>query len=106
MADRSEEALFAMLNQRVEGLARFSTRHPLVTDTTLAALAAAVSVAGLLRQGRIKPAMLAFCAALCAPLLLRHRSVRLCFAGVAVAALAQWTISGPQLADVAVLIAL
>jgi signal transduction histidine kinase len=106
MADRSEEALFAMLNQRAESLARFSTRHPLVTDASLAALAAAVSVAGLLRQGRITPAMLAFCAALCTPLLLRHRSVRLCFAGVAVAALAQWTISGPQLADVAVLIAL
>lgn len=95
-----------MLDQRVERLARFSGRHPLVTDTTLALFAAAVSLAGLVRQGRVSPAMLAFCAALCLPLLLRHASVRLCFAGVALAALAQLIVSGPQLADVAVLIAL
>jgi signal transduction histidine kinase len=106
MPDHVEEPLFTSLNQRAEGLARFSARHPLLTDASLALLAATISTIGLLRQSRVTPAMLAFCAALCLPLLLRHRSVRLCFAGVALAALAQWIISGPQLADVTVLIAL
>jgi signal transduction histidine kinase len=106
MGDRSEEPLFTSLNQRVERLARFSADHPRLTDAALALLAAAVSVVGLIRQGRVTPAMLGFCAALCLPLLLRHHSVRLSFAGVALAALAQWLISGPQLADVTVLIAL
>ncbi len=72
----------------------------------LASAVAATSVIGLAIQGRITPAMLALCAALCAPLLLRHRSVRACFAGVGLAALLQWFVSGPQLADGAVLIAL
>jgi signal transduction histidine kinase len=106
MAERSDELPFTWLNQRIERLSRFSARHALLTDAALALGAAALSVIGLVRQGRVTPAMLAFCVALCAPLLLRHRSVRLCFAAVALAGLLQWLISGPQLADVSVLIAL
>ncbi len=106
MPDRSDELFFTSLNQRVERLARFSARHAALTDAGLAVVVAATSVIGLGVQGRITPAMLALCAALCAPLLLRHRSVRACFAGVGLAALLQWFVSGPQLADAAVLIAL
>src|ERR1700691_3887024 len=106
MPERSEELLFTSLNQRVERLARFSGRHPALTDAVLASAVAATSVIGLAIQGRITPVMLALCAALCAPLLLRHRSVRACFAGVGMVALLQWFVSGPQLADGAVLIAL
>jgi signal transduction histidine kinase len=106
MAERSDELPFTWLNQRIERLSRFSARHALLTDAALALGAAALSVIGLVRQGRVTPAMLAFCVALCAPLLLRHRSVRLCFGAVALAGLLQWLISGPQLADVSVLIAL
>lgn len=106
MPERSEELLFTSLNQRVERLARFSARHAALTDAVLASAVAATSVTGLAIQGRITPAMLAICAALCAPLLLRHRSVRTCFAGVGLAALLQWFVSGPQLADGAVLVAL
>ena len=47
-----------------------------------------------------------FCAALCAPLLLRRVSPFLCFAVVALVAFAQWLLAAPQLADAAVLIAL
>jgi hypothetical protein len=85
MPDRAEEPLFTSLNQHVERAARFSASHPLLTDAALALVAAAGSTTGLIRQGRVTPAMLGFCAALCLPLLLRHRSVRLCFAAVAVA---------------------
>jgi signal transduction histidine kinase len=106
MAQRSDELPFTWLNQRVERLTGFSARHPLLTDSLLATGSAAVSVVGLISQGRVTPAMLAFCAALCAPLLLRHRSVRLCFGAIALAGLLQWCLSGPQLADVSVLIAL
>src|ERR1700722_15503536 len=106
MTDSSDELPFAWLNQRVERLTSFSARHGLLTDVVLASGAATLSVIGLILQGRVTPAMLAFCVALCAPLLLRHRSVRLCFAAIALAGLLQWLISGPQLADVSVLIAL
>jgi signal transduction histidine kinase len=106
MSDRSDELLFAWLNQRVERLTTFSARHRPLTDLVLALFAAALSIAGLMAQHRISPQLLVFCAALTAPLLLRHRSPALCFAGVALAAFLQWLLSGPQLADVSVLIAL
>lgn len=106
MADHSEELLFTGLNQRIERVARFSASHPLLTDALLASAIAAASIVGLAVQGRVTPAMLGFCAALCLPLLLRHRDPRLAFGGVALAALAQWAFSGPQLADAAVLVAL
>ncbi len=106
VADFSDEPLFTWLNQRVERISRLSARHPLLVDGTLATCAATASVIGLAIQHRVTPAMLAFCAALCAPLLLRHRAPRATYAAVALVALLQWFLSGPQLADVAVLIAL
>jgi signal transduction histidine kinase len=106
MAEHSDERLFRWLNQRVERVSRLTTRHPLLTGALIAAATAAASVIGLAIQHRITPAMLAFCAAFCLPLLFGHRAPRLVYACVAAAALLQWLISGPQLADVAVLIAL
>jgi signal transduction histidine kinase len=106
MSDRSDELLFTWLNQRVERLTAMSARHRLLTDLVLALLAAAASVAGLAVQHRVSPQLLVFCAALTLPLLIRHRSPAICFAGVALAAFLQWLLSGPQLADVSVLIAL
>ncbi len=106
MGDRSDELLFTWLNQRVERLTSLSARHRLLTDMVLAAGTAATSIVGLAIQHRITPAMLAFCAALCLPLLLRHRHPRLSFLCIALVLLLQWLISGPQLADAALLIAL
>jgi signal transduction histidine kinase len=106
MAKHSDERLFSWLNQRAELVSRLTTRHPLLTGAVVATATAAASVIGLAIQNRITPAMLGFCAALCLPLVLGHRAPRLCFAVVALVALLQWFISGPQLADVAVLIAL
>jgi signal transduction histidine kinase len=105
MSDRSDELLFTWLNQRVERLTTFSARHRLLTDVVLALFAAALSIVGLMVQKRVTAQLLGFCAALTAPLLLRHRSPALCFAGVSLAALLQWLLSGPQLADVSILIA-
>jgi signal transduction histidine kinase len=106
MAEHSDELLFTWLNQRVERAARLMARHPLLVDSGLAAGTAGASVVGLAIQGRITPAMLGFCAALCLPLLLRHWAPRMSYACITVVALLQWLISGPQLADVTVLIAL
>jgi signal transduction histidine kinase len=106
MAEHSDDLLFTWLNQRVERAGRLMARHPLLVDSGLALGTAGASVIGLVIQGRITPAMLGFCAALCLPLLLRHRAPRLSYACIALVALLQWLISGPQLADVAVLIAL
>jgi signal transduction histidine kinase len=106
MNDRSDELLFTWLNQRAERLTAFSARHRLFTDLVLALLAAALSVAGLTAQHRVTPVLLAFCAALTLPLLVRHLSPPVCFAAVALVAFLQLLLSGPQLADVSVLIAL
>ena len=106
MAEHSDELLFRWLNQRIDWAGRQSARHPLLIDALLASGTVAASVAGLAIQHRITPAMLAFCVALCAPLLLRHRAPRASYAAIALIALLQWFVSGPQLADVAVLIAL
>jgi signal transduction histidine kinase len=77
-----------------------------VVEPTLVLVVAALSVVGLSSQGRVGAHTLIFCAALCAPLLLLRVSPRLCFALVALVALLQWLLSAPQLADLAVLIAL
>jgi signal transduction histidine kinase len=106
MAEPTDEPLLAWLNQHVERLTGISARHPLLTDGVLAAGTAATSVIGLAIQHRITPAMLGFCAGLCLPLLLRHRRPRLCFGCIALVLLLQWLISGPQLADASILIAL
>jgi signal transduction histidine kinase len=106
MREPAAEPLFTTLNQRLERLIGFSGRHALLTDVTLAAGAATTSVVGLAFQHRITPVVLAFCFGLCAPLLLRHRDARPCFALIAAVAFLQWLVSGDQLADVTVLIAL
>lgn len=106
LAARSDERLFNWLNQRIERVSRLTARHPLLIDALLACGTAAASIIGLASQQRVTPAMLGFCAALCLPLLLRARAPRLGYACVVLVALLQWLISGPQLADVAVLIAL
>jgi signal transduction histidine kinase len=106
MAKHSDERLFRWLNQRVERVSRLTTRHPLLTGALVAAATAGASLTGLAIQHRITPAMLGFCAAFCLPLLFGHRTPRLGYVVVALVALLQWSISGPQLADVAVLIML
>jgi signal transduction histidine kinase len=106
MVEHSDELLFRWLNQRIERVGKLAARHPLVVGGVLAAGSATASVIGLAIQQRITPAMLGFCAAFCLPLLIGHRAPRFAYACVALVALLQWLISGPQLADVAVLIAL
>jgi signal transduction histidine kinase len=88
---------------RVTGL---SAEHPLLSDLSISLGVAGLSVVGLSTQHRLHAVTLVFCGALCAPLLLHRLSHRLCFAAVAVVALTQWLLSGPQSADLAVLIAL
>jgi signal transduction histidine kinase len=106
MAAHSDELLFRWLNQRVERVLRWTVRHPVLVDAGLASATLAASVIGLAIQGRITAALLAFGIALCLPLLLCHRAPRVGYACIALIALLQWFVSGPQLADVAVLIAL
>ena len=106
MAEHSDELLFRWLNQRVERVLRWTLRHPLLVDTGLATGTLAASVIGLAVQGRITPAILSFAVALCLPLLLRRRAPRVSYACITLIALLQWFTSGPQLADVSVLIAL
>ncbi|MDE3131652.1 MAG: two-component sensor histidine kinase, partial [Acidobacteriota bacterium] len=106
MAGHSDELLFRWLNQRVERVSRLTARHPLLVDACTAGATAAASVIALAVQQRLTPALLAFGAALCAPLLLCSRRPRLAYACVSLVALLQWFLSAPQLADVAVLIAL
>jgi signal transduction histidine kinase len=106
MVEHSDELLFRWLNQRVARAGRLAARHPLLVGAVLALGTAAASVIGLAIQQRITPAMLAFCAAFCLPLLIGHRAPRFAYACVSLVALLQWLVSGPQLADVAVLIAL
>ncbi len=106
MAEHSDELLFTWLNQRVERVTRLSARYPLLTDVLVAFALAAVSVVGLASQHRITVALLGFCAALCLPLVFCHRNPRFAFAAVSLVALVQWLVSGPELADGAILIAL
>jgi signal transduction histidine kinase len=106
VSDTADELLPSWLAQRAERLVRLSAGHPFAIDLTIALAAAALSIAGLATQRRLDPIMLSFCAALCAPLLLRRPSPRLCFTLVALVAFVQWLLAAPQLADAAVLIAL
>ncbi len=106
MAAHSDERLFRWLDRRIQRVSRLTTRHPLLTHAGVATATAAASVIGLDIQHRITPAMLGFCAAFCLPLVLGRRAPRAGYAAVALVALLQWLISGPQLADVAILIAL
>jgi signal transduction histidine kinase len=101
-----DELALSRLTQRARRLARSSAAHPVAVDLAICLTVAAVSVAGLSTQHRLTVLAAVFCAALCAPLPLRRVSPPLCFGVVATVALAQWLLAAPQLADVAVLLAL
>jgi hypothetical protein len=52
---------------------------------------------GLAAQNRLgQPDLIVFCACLCAPLCLRHRSPMLAFCLVALVCFVQWLVSGPR----------
>jgi signal transduction histidine kinase len=106
MTDSAEEPALAWVAQRAQRLGRLSSEHPLAVDLGICLTVALVSVAGLHAQGRLNLVAAVFCAALCAPLPLRRVSPSLCFWTIATVALVQWLLAAPQLADVAVLIAL
>jgi signal transduction histidine kinase len=91
---------------QVQRLARLGASHQLAIDLAIAVGTAGLSVVGLVSQDRAGSITLIFCGALCAPLLLRRLSPRLCFSVIALVAFVQWLIAAPQLADAAVLIAL
>ncbi len=105
MRDKAD-ALASIWLARIEREARHIAGHRFVLDLAIALGAAGLSVAGLASQHRLDAITLLFCAALCAPLLLRWRGPRPSFMTVAVVAFLQWLLSAPQLADVAVLISL
>jgi signal transduction histidine kinase len=91
---------------RVQRVGRWSTDHELASDLAVAAGIAALSILVLARQHRLDATALIFCGALCAPLLLRRGSPRVCFSVIALVAFAQWVLAAPQPADAAVLVAL
>jgi signal transduction histidine kinase len=101
-----EALLRSRLAEPGRRLARMRDDHPFAGDLALSAAIVGLSVIGLASQRRLDTRAIVFCLALCAPLLLRGVSRFLCFATVALVALAQWLWAGPQLADAAVLIAL
>jgi signal transduction histidine kinase len=105
MKDQAD-ALTSSWSTRIEHDARRIAGHRFAVELAVALGVAALSTIGLASQHRLDATTLAFCVALCAPLLALRRDPRLCFAVVAVVAFAQWLLSAPQLADVAVLISL
>jgi signal transduction histidine kinase len=100
------DALASLWLTRIEHEARRIAGHRFTLELAIALGAAALSIVGLASQHRLDVTTGGFCAALCMPLLLLRRDPRLCFSVVAVVALAQWLLSAPQIADVAVLICL
>jgi signal transduction histidine kinase len=106
MSDSTQPSASPRLTRHTEQLTRLSAGHPLATDLAIALGIAALSITGLASQHRLDTVALIFCGALCAPLLLRRASPRLCFATIAMVAFAQWLIAAPQPADAAVLVAL
>jgi signal transduction histidine kinase len=106
MNDPEQRPASTWLTERAQRLARASARHPLAIDLAIAIATAALSIGGLATQQRLDTITLFFCGALCMALLLRRVSPIVCFGAVALVALAQWLLAGPQLADAAVLIAL
>jgi signal transduction histidine kinase len=105
MKDKADQLASSLLT-RIQDEARRVAEHSFAVDLTVALAAAALSIIGLAVQHRLDPATIGFCAALCTPLLLHRRDPRACFAVIALVAFLQWLLSGPQSADVAVLIAL
>jgi signal transduction histidine kinase len=106
MSSHSDELVDRLITQRALRLVRLSAQHQLAIDIATALGVATLSVAGLATQHRADPTELIFTGALCAPLLLRRLSSRLCFAVIALVAFLQWLLAGPQLGDAAVLFAL
>jgi signal transduction histidine kinase len=107
MSARGDEAQARWLERRAAQAAELAGRHQTIVDVAVAVLIGAASFVGLAIQDRLgHPATIVFCVALCAPLPLRGRSRILCFALVSGVAFAQWLTSTPQIADVAVLVAL
>jgi signal transduction histidine kinase len=91
---------------RVQRLGHWSTDHQFASDLAVALGIAGLSIVVLARQHRLDTTALIFCGALCAPLLLRRTSPRVCFTVIALVAFAQWLLAAPQPADAAVLVAL
>jgi signal transduction histidine kinase len=107
MSARPDEALTRWLLRYTSRVARFAAAHETLVDIAVAFLIAVASFVGLAIQGRLGQLdTVVFCVLLCAPLTVRGRSRSLCFALVAGVAVAQWLTSTPQIADVAVLVAL
>jgi signal transduction histidine kinase len=105
MKDKAD-ALASSWLTGIEHEARRIADHRFVLEVAIALGAAALSTVGLASQHRLDATTVAICAALCSPLLLLRRNPRLCFAIVVIVAFAQWLLSAPQIADVAVLISL
>jgi signal transduction histidine kinase len=103
---RKADRLASDLLSYIEREARHIAEHPFAVDLTIALGAAALSVVGLSVQDRLSAVAIGFCVALCAPLLLHRGNARVCFVTIALVAFAQWLLSVPQIADVAVLVAL
>jgi signal transduction histidine kinase len=106
MSEAPSELAPTWLKLQVQRVTRLSAAHQLAVDLAIVVITAAVSIVGLHSQHRLHTGTLIFSVALCAPLLLRRLSARVCFVAVALIAFVQWLTSAPQVADAAVLIAL
>jgi signal transduction histidine kinase len=103
MSEYLEQRLLGVL----ERAQRIGARHRRLGDLAIALAVAALSLVGLAIQHRLGQVdLLVFCGCLCAPLCLRRRSPILVLGVVAIVCLVQWLVSGPQLADAALLVAL
>jgi signal transduction histidine kinase len=105
MKDKAD-ALASSWLTRIDRDARRIADHRFAVELAVVLGATALSSIGLATQHRLDATTLIFCGALCMPLLLLRRDPRLCFALVTLVAFVQWLLSAPQLADVAVLVAL
>jgi signal transduction histidine kinase len=107
MSRPSDDVILDWFQVRLAPLARSAGRHPARLDLVTAVVLAGASFVGVAIQGRLHhPGVVAFCFALPAGLLLRHRDPRAAFSVIGVLALGQWFFSTPQLSDGVVLIAL
>ncbi|HEX3832457.1 MAG TPA: histidine kinase [Solirubrobacteraceae bacterium] len=103
MSEHLEQLLLTLW----ERARRAEARHRRLVDVAIALAVAALSIVGLAAQHRLGHTdLLVFCACLCTPMLLHRRSPMQAFALIAAVCFVQWLVSGPQLADAAVLLAL